>query len=78
MLSSAQLVTGQKKGTALKTGTMTGTETADGYDLAATDFLTEARIRRARPKERPISCAMVGASTFLSPRQMLSSGGFAM
>ena len=37
----------------LKTGTITGTETPDGYDLAATDFLTEARIRRARPKERP-------------------------
>jgi len=36
-----------------KTGTITGTETPDGYDLAATDFLTEARIRRARPKERP-------------------------
>ena len=29
----------------------TGTETPDGYDLAATDFLTEARIRRARPEE---------------------------
>ena len=37
----------------LKTGTITGTATPDGYDLAATDFLTEARIRRARPKERP-------------------------
>jgi len=36
-----------------KTGTITGTETRDGYDLAATDFLTEVRIRRARPKERP-------------------------
>jgi hypothetical protein len=37
----------------LKTGTKTGRETPDGYDLAATDFLTEARIRRARPKARP-------------------------
>ena len=37
----------------LKTGTITGTATPDGYDLAATDFLTEARIRSARPKERP-------------------------
>lgn len=32
---------------------MTDTETPDGYGLAATDFLTEARIRRAKPKARP-------------------------
>ena len=43
----------KKTGTVLKTGTITGTETPDGYELAATDFLSEARIRRARPKERP-------------------------
>ena len=43
----------KKTGTVLKTGTITGTETPYGYDLAATDFLTEARVRRARPKERP-------------------------
>ena len=42
----------KKTGTVLKTGTITGTETPDGYELAATDFLSEARIRRARPKER--------------------------
>ena len=43
----------KKTGTVLETGTITGRETPDGYDLGATDFLTEARIRRARPKERP-------------------------
>src|SRR5215468_12676110 len=43
----------KKTGTAFKTGTITGTETPDGYDLAATDFLSEARICRAKPKERP-------------------------
>ena len=32
---------------------MTGTENPDGYELAATDFLTEARLRSARPKARP-------------------------
>jgi len=32
---------------------MTGTENPDGYALAATDFLTEARLRSARPKARP-------------------------
>jgi hypothetical protein len=53
MLSSAHRASVQKTGTVLKTGTKTGTETPDRYDLAATDFLTEARIRRARPKERP-------------------------
>jgi hypothetical protein len=25
----------------------------DGYDLTATDFLTEARLRGAKPKSRP-------------------------
>ena len=43
----------KKTGTVLETGTITGREAPDGYDLGATDFLTEARIRRARPKERP-------------------------
>jgi Arm domain-containing DNA-binding protein len=32
---------------------MTGTENPDGHALAATDFLTEARLRSARPKARP-------------------------
>jgi Arm domain-containing DNA-binding protein/integrase-like protein len=32
---------------------MTGAENPDGYDLAATDFLTEARLRGAKPKSRP-------------------------
>src|SRR5258707_653102 len=32
---------------------MTGTENPDGYALAATDFLTEARLRSAKPKARP-------------------------
>jgi len=32
---------------------MTGTENPDGYDLPATDFLSDARIRRARARERP-------------------------
>src|ERR1700704_782862 len=32
---------------------MTGTENPDGYELAATDFLTEARLRSARPKAWP-------------------------
>jgi hypothetical protein len=32
---------------------MTGTENPDGYELAATDFLTEARLRGAKPKSRP-------------------------
>src|SRR5437763_1111108 len=32
---------------------MTGTENPDGYELAATDFLTEARLRSARPKACP-------------------------
>ena len=32
---------------------MTGTENPDGYALTATDFLTEARLRSARPKARP-------------------------
>jgi integrase len=32
---------------------MTGTENPDGYALAATDFLTEARLRSATPKARP-------------------------
>ena len=32
---------------------MTGTESPDGYALAATDFLTEARLRSAKPKARP-------------------------
>lgn len=32
---------------------MVGTRRGGGYDLAATDFLTEARIRSAKPKGRP-------------------------
>src|SRR4029077_8256078 len=40
-------------GTKDKTGTITGTENPDGYKLAVTDFLNEARIRSARAKARP-------------------------
>jgi integrase len=32
---------------------MVGTRAGGGYDLAATDFLTEARLRSAKPKARP-------------------------
>ena len=34
-------------------GTIVGTRRGGGYDLAATDFLTEARIRNAKPKGHP-------------------------
>ena len=34
-------------------GTIGGTRTTGGYDLAVTDFLTDARIRSARPQRRP-------------------------
>lgn len=34
-------------------GTMVGTREGGGYVLAATDFLTEARLRSAKPKGRP-------------------------
>lgn len=34
-------------------GTIVGTRRRGGYDLAATDFLTEARIRNAKPKGHP-------------------------
>lgn len=37
----------------LAVGTMVGTRAGGGYDLAATDFLTEARLRSAKPKARP-------------------------
>ena len=40
-------------GTRLPVGTIAGTRTTGGYDLAATDFLTETQIRGARPKRRP-------------------------
>jgi integrase len=40
-------------GTKTKTGTITGTANPDGYELAATDFLTEGRIRSARSKALP-------------------------
>ena len=31
---------------------MTGTENRDGYELAASDFLTEARLRCVKPNAR--------------------------
>jgi hypothetical protein len=34
-------------------GTKVGTRSSGGYDLATTDFLTEARIRSAKPKDHP-------------------------
>ena len=40
-------------GTRVTVGTIGGTRTTGGYDLAVTDFLTDARIRSARPQRRP-------------------------
>src|SRR2546430_2388721 len=40
-------------GTTSKVGTIAGTSSPVGTTLAATDFLTESRIRSARPKARP-------------------------
>src|SRR5437016_13513425 len=40
-------------GTRVTVGTIAGTRTTGGYDLAVTDFLTDARIRSARPQRRP-------------------------
>src|SRR2546429_9088080 len=40
-------------GTRVTVGTIAGTRTNGGYDLAVTDFLTERRIRSARPQRRP-------------------------
>jgi hypothetical protein len=53
MLSSAHGVSAQKNGYGAQNGSNNGYGNPDGYDLAAIDFLTEARIPRARPKERP-------------------------
>jgi hypothetical protein len=68
LLSSAQRVAAKTTGTETKRGTITGTENPDGYDLAATDSLTEARLRGAKPKSRPYKLRD-GGGLYLGRRQ---------
>ena len=75
-LKSTQGVSAQKNGYGAQNGHNNGYGTPDGYDSAATDFLTEARIRRAKPKERPYKLRDGGASAkSLSLRDCQRGGG---